>query len=425
MPMFDLPFLYFCAAGIALFLLAVMMIQITRLTPKKAFLINEMEAILQSQCQQIIQRILKEQVEQQQRMSESLLKFAQQNGEAQQLSLHHLQTTLRDNFSELDKQIHGTLQRTTNQLSEQFDKLNQATSTHLLKISEAVEIKLSKGFEKTNETFTNIVQRLALIDDAQKKITDLSQNVVGLQALLSDKRSRGAFGEVQLNVLIDNVLPAQCYRLQHTLSNHARVDCLLLLPEPTGKIAVDAKFPLENYQKYLDQNVDETTRLTAKQQFKIDIKKHIQDISQKYIIPGETCDGAIMFIPAEAIFAEIHTYHADLVEYAWQMRVWLASPSTMMAILTTASSVLKDSATRQQVHVIQEHLRLLAQDFARFDKRMNHLSQHLRQANEDAEQVHISSQKITKRFQQIEKVELDPLLETEASSPTLVLEDKA
>ncbi|MCS5711221.1 DNA recombination protein RmuC [Candidatus Berkiella aquae] len=402
-------------------LLLILLLQMARLGPKNQTFQEALETQLTNQCQQIIQRILKEQVEQQQRMSESLIKFSQQNSEAQQLSLHHLQTTLRDNFSELDKQIHNVLQRTTNHLSEQFDKLNQGTSQHLLKISEAVEIKLSKGFEKTNETFTNIVQRLAIIDDAQKKITDLSQNVVGLQTLLSDKRSRGAFGEVQLNVLINNVLPAHCYRLQHTLSNNARVDCLLLLPEPTGKIAVDAKFPLENYQKYLDLTNDETVRLTAKQQFKIDIKKHIQDISQKYIIPGETSDGAIMFIPAEAIFAEIHTHHADLVEYAWQMRVWLASPSTMMAILTTASSVLKDSATRQQVHVIQEHLRLLAQDFTRFDKRMNHLSQHLRQANEDAEQVHISSQKITKRFQQIEKVELEPLLET---NQPLVLEEK-
>lgn len=419
----DLDILLMLAAGIPLLMLLAIIVMVVRLSQKSQPQFTKLENALATQCQQIIQSILKEQVIQQQRMSESLIKFSQQNSEAQQMSLHHLQTTLRDNFTELDKQIHNSLLRTTTHLSEQFDKLNQGTTQNLLKISEAVEIKLSKGFEKTNETFTNIVSRLAIIDDAQKKITDLSQNVVGLQNLLADKRSRGAFGEVQLNVLIQNVLPTNCYQLQCTLSNNARVDCLLILPEPTGKLAIDAKFPLENYQKYLDLNNEEAVRQAARQQFKIDIKKHIQDISQKYIIPGETSDGAIMFIPAEAIFAEIHTYHVDLVEYAWQMKVWLASPSTMMAILTTASSVLKDSATRQQVHVIQEHLRLLAQDFTRFDKRMTNLSQHLRQANDDAEQVHISSQKITKRFQQIEKVELDPLPETEPEQ-ILALEEK-
>jgi len=418
----NLELVLMLVGGIALLMLAAILVQLSFLRQKNQPLLTTLDDLITTQCQQIIQSVLKEQAVQQQRMSESLIKFSQQNSEMQQVSLHHLQTTLRDNFSELDKQIHNILQRSTTQLSEQFDKLNQATTQNLLKISEAVELRLNKGFEKTNETFTNIVQRLAIIDDAQKKITDLSQNVVGLQNLLSDKRSRGAFGEVQLNVLIQNVLPSHCYQLQCTLSNSARVDCLLLLPEPTGKLAIDAKFPLENYQKYLDVTNDESVRTAAKHQFKIDIKKHIQDISQKYIIPGETSDGAIMFIPAEAIFAEIHSHHVDLVEYAWQMRVWLASPSTMMAILTTASSVLKDSATRQQVHVIQEHLRLLAQDFTRFDKRMTNLSQHLRQANDDAEQVHISSQKITKRFQQIEKVELEPL--TMNTEHTLMLEEK-
>jgi DNA recombination protein RmuC len=323
----------------------------------------------------------------------------------------------------LDKQVHAILQRSTQNLSQQFDKLNESTQKHLLHISESVETKLAKGFEKTNETFTNIIQRLAIIDDAQKKITDLSQNVVSLQEILSDKRSRGAFGEIQLNTLIQNVLPANSYQLQQTLSNGTRVDCLLLLPEPTGKIAIDAKFPLENFKKYADNEKAETERLTAKQQFKVDIKKHIQDISQKYIIPGETGDGALMFIPAEAIFAEIHAHHPDLVDYAMQNRVWLASPTTMMAILTTACAVLKDSATRQQVHVIQEHLRHLAQDFSRFEKRMDNLSRHIQQAQVDAEQVHTSAQKITKRFNQIEKVELAELPSSANEIQTNLLEE--
>lgn len=325
-------------------------------------------------------------------------------------NLVHLQSGLRDHFMSLDKQVHEIMGRTTQHLTNEFEKLNQSTQTNL-----------SKGFEKTNETFLNIVQRLAVIDDAQKKITALSQNVVSLQEILTDKRSRGAFGEVQLNTLIQNVLPPQSYSLQHSLPNGTRVDCLLLLPEPTGKVAIDSKFPLENYQKYVNPDNSDSIRQQAKQQFKIDVKKHIQDISTKYIIPGETSDGALMFIPAEAIFAEIHAHHPDLVEYAWQSRVWLASPSTMMAILTTACAVLKDSATRKQIHIIQEHLRLLAQDFSRFEKRMDNLSKHLQQANEDAEQVHTSAQKISKRFTQIENVELPsetPVLDKDLTTLT-------
>lgn len=310
-------------------------------------------------------------------------------------NLIQLQSVIRENFTAFDKQIHDVMDRASRQLNEKLEK-----------ISGSVENRLAQGFEKTNETFTNIAQRLAIIDDAQKKISALSENVVNLQEILTDKRSRGAFGEVQLQILIQNVLPTQSYSFQHTLSNGTRVDCLLLLPEPSGNVPIDAKFPLENYQKYVDPDNDIMLRQQAKQQFKQDLKKHIQDVSQKYIIPGETSEGALLFIPAEAIFAEIHAHHPDLVEAAWKAKVWLASPSTMMAILTTASAVLKDSATRKQIHVIQDHLRALAQDFLRFEERMTKLSRHLQQANEDAVQVHTSAQKITKRFTQIEKVDL-------------------
>ena len=320
--------------------------------------------------------------------------------EATSKNIIHLQSIIRENFSAFDKQIYDVMDRTHRQMAEQLDK-----------ISGSVENRLAKGFEKTNETFTNIAQRLAIIDDAQKKITALSENVVSSQEILTDKRSRGAFGEVQLHTLIQNVLPSQSYSIQHTLSNGNRVDCLLLLPEPTGNVPVDAKFPLENYQKYVDPELEVSLRQQARQQFKLDVRKHIQDVSEKYIVPGETSDGAILFIPAEAIFAEIHAHHPDLVESAWKAKVWLTSPSTMMAILTTACAVLKDSATRKQIHVIQDHLRSLAQDFLKFEERMTKLSRHLQQANEDAVQVHTSAQKISKRFNQIERVELSDELE--------------
>ena len=254
-----------------------------------------------------------------------------------------------------------------------------------------------------------MIKRLALIDQAQQKITELSSNVISLQAILADKKSRGTFGEVQLGSMIKNLLPDNSYQLQHTLSNGKRVDCMLLLPEPTGKIAVDAKFPLEGYQKLVNADSQSSQYKSLATQFKNDIKKHINDIATKYIIQGETADGAVMFIPAEAIFAEIHANHADLIELAHQSRVWITSPTTMMAVLTTARAVIKDSATREQVHLIQHHLIELSKDFKRFKVRMDQLTKHIQQANQDVEQVQRSSRKISTRFGKIEQVEFESL----------------
>jgi DNA recombination protein RmuC len=284
--------------------------------------------------------------------------------------------------------------------------LTHTTDERLKEISGQVEQRLAAGFEKTTATFTDIIKRLALIDEAQKKITELSTNVMSLQEILADKRSRGAFGEVQLTALLRNVLPEAHFAVQHSLENGKRADCILFLPEPTGNIVIDAKFPLENYRRMLDKHITELDRRAAEQQFRIDIRKHIQDIAEKYIIPGVTADGAMMFIPAEAIFAEIHANYPDLVEESQRARVWLVSPTTMMAILTTARAVLKDAATRKQVNIIQEHLRFLAKDFDRFQKRMDNLAKHIVQAHDDVKDVQISAEKITNRFGKIEKVEI-------------------
>ncbi len=273
-------------------------------------------------------------------------------------------------------------------------------------ISGQVEQRLDKGFEKTTATFIDVVKRLALIDEAQKRIVELSSNVVSLQEVLTDKRSRGAFGEVQMNSLISNVMPEDSYALQHTLSNGTRVDCMMFLPDPTGHIAIDSKFPLDSFQKMMDNDAADADRVLAEKQFRLDIKKHIKDISSKYIIENETADGAIMFIPAEAVFAEIHAHQPALVDEAQRARVWMVSPTTLMAVLTPARAVLKDSATRKQVHVIQDHLVNLAKDFDRFRKRMDNLSKHIKQANKDVDDVHISAAKISGRFEKIEKVEL-------------------
>lgn len=318
-----------------------------------------------------------------------------------------LQDTLSKGIQENRQQLKESLNDYAKELGRRVEQLTHTTESKLKEINSQVEKRLTEGFLKTNETFNDVIKRLALIDAAQKKITELSSSVMNLQEILNDKRSRGTFGEVQLSALIHNMIPEQHFSFQHQLSNHRRPDCMLFLPEPTGNIAIDAKFPLENFRLIVDSAVDEVTRAQALKQFKIDIRKHIQDIADKYIIPGETSDGAVMFIPAEAVFAEIHAHHPDLVTIAQNAKVWMVSPTTMMAILTTARAVLKDAATRKQVHEIQKHLRMLAEDFERFQMRMDNLAKRIAQAHSDVEQVHISSRKISQRFIQIERAELD------------------
>ncbi|MCK4870970.1 MAG: DNA recombination protein RmuC [Gammaproteobacteria bacterium] len=327
--------------------------------------------------------------------------------EHQLKSLKVIQESIQGSMADIRSQVMGTLNHNTDSLTKRVEKLTETTDFRLKEISGQVEKRLSEGFEKTTNIFADVVKRLALIDVAQKKITELSGNVVDLQAILSDKRSRGAFGEVQLSGLIRNTIPERNFELQYTLSNGKRADCILLLPEPTGNLVIDAKFPLESYQRLSDISLAESERRSAEQQFKVDIRKHIHDIADKYIVENETADGAMMFIPAEAVFAEIHAHYPDLVEHSHKKRVWMVSPTTMMAVLTTARAVLKDAATRKQVHVIQEHLGFLGKDFERFQKRMDDLAKHIEQANKDVEHVHKSSRKITSRFSKIEKVELE------------------
>ena len=318
------------------------------------------------------------------------------------------QETLATTLNAMSQQIQESFRLSSDELGKRVEGLTRATDERLREISGQVEKRLADGFEKTTETFTRVLEHLSRIDEAQKKITELSGNVVSLQEVLTDKRSRGAFGEVQLAGLVRNVMPEGSFELQATLSNGRRVDCLLRLPDPTGRVPIDAKFPLESYQRMQDLDLGETERKAAASQFRRDIRKHIGDIAGKYLIPGETADGAVMFIPAEAVFAEIHAHFPDLVEEAQRARVWMVSPTTLMAVLTTARAVLKDDATRKQVHVIQEHLRKLSADFGRFQQRMDKLATHIRQAKEDVDQVNTSARKITGHFEKIERVEIEP-----------------
>ncbi|WP_051304651.1 DNA recombination protein RmuC [Chitinilyticum litopenaei] len=317
-----------------------------------------------------------------------------------------LSTMLSEQAKREMDMLQSMLTASTQQLTASVGELTKTADGRLAEISGKVNERLDEGFKKTNETFANVMARLATIDEAQKKIDGLTTNVVSLQELLGDKRSRGAFGEVQLEHLISNVLPQQVYELQASLPNGTRADCLLRLPEPTGTVAVDAKFPLENYHRMFAAGEDRTV---AQRAFKADVKKHIDDISGKYIIPNVTADGAVMFVPAEAVFAEIHAYHPELVQYAMGKRVWIVSPTTLMAVLNTARAVIKDVETRKQVHIIQEALGKLSAEFGRFDKRMKKLADHIRMAHDDAQEVSITSEKISKRFSEIEQVKLEDL----------------
>ncbi len=365
------------------------------LQEKQSRLMNELSSLLSEKFNQSHEQL-------QQGMNKNRETFDARQLEALKIQ----QDNLTRGMGEVRKQVSEALRQNGDELGKKVDALTRTTDEKLKEISTQVDKRLNEGFEKTTATFADVVKRLAMIDEAQKKITELSGNVVSLQEVLADKRSRGAFGEIQLSGLVRNIMPENSFALQHTLSNKTRVDCMLFLPEPSGNIAIDSKFPLESFRKMTDLECGEADRLSAEKQFKKDIKKHIYDIAKKYIVPGETSDGAVMFIPAEAVFAEIHAHHYELVEEAQRASVWLVSPTTLMAVLTTARSVLKDSATRKQVHLIQDHLVALAKDFSRFQNRMDNLSKHIEQASKDVSDVNMSAKKISSRFEKIEKVEL-------------------
>ena len=336
------------------------------------------------------------------------LQLAQNSSLAQtrETVLETLHKTLSEQGKSQQSLINDTMLKATTTLTQSIESLGKIVDSRLEEIGGKVSERLDEGFKKTNETFANVMARLATIDEAQKKIDGLTVNMVSLQELLGDKRSRGAYGEVQLEGLVRNVLPANSFSMQHSFDNGTRVDCALFLPEPTGTVAVDSKFPLENYHRMFDKSLNKLEQDVATKQFKADLKKHVDDIASKYIIPNVTSDGAVMFIPAEAVFAEIHAYHPDIIDYAMNKRVWVVSPTTLMAVLNTARAVLKDVEMRKQVHIIKDELGKLSKDFERFDSRMKKLADNIRQAHENAQDVHISSQKISRRFAQIERVDL-------------------
>ena len=303
------------------------------------------------------------------------------------------------------------------------EKLSKSTESQSLKLQELVEKRLSAidhrvmtnletGFNKTNETFTNIVERLSKIDEAQKKIDSLSSHITSLQDVLTDKKTRGTFGEVQLSQIMKSVFGEKndsIYQMQYTFNTGVRADAVLFAPEPLGTIAIDSKFPLENYRKMVDMQLSEVDRSIATKQFKLDCKKHIDDISSKYIIEGTTSNQAVMFIPAEAIFATINAYHQDIIDYSQSCRVWLASPTTLMSTLTTIQSILVNLEREKYAAVIHEQLRQLSVEFDRYKDRWESLSRKMDGVSDEFRKINITTEKITKRFNSISQVDKSAL----------------
>ena len=306
-------------------------------------------------------------------------------------------------------QLSETQVTNQNRLIDLMQSQERAVSKKLEERLADLGQRFGEGMEKSRvsqqTSLGELKERLVRIDAAQKNIEELSSQVVGLQDILSNKQARGAFGEVQLADLVKSIMPPNFYSFQATLSGGRRVDCLLNLPYPPGPIAIDAKFPLESYRLLVDAGSDRDKN-QARKLLATDVLKHVSDISEKYIVPGETAESALLFLPSEAVYAELHANLPDVIERSWKSKVWVVSPTTLMATLNTIRAVLKDSQMREQAHVIQREIMILLQDIGRLDGRVGKLENHFRQAEDDLRQIRVSTEKITKRGNKIEEIEL-------------------
>ena len=308
------------------------------------------------------------------------------------------------------KELSNFRKELTESLNDDFYKLETKVENRLIIINEKVNERLEENFNKTNKTFINVLERLSKIDEAQKKIDNLSGDIISLQSILTDKKSRGIFGEVNLKHILVSVFGEnneRIYKLQYTMPNTTIADAIIFAPEPLGNVAIDSKFPLENYQLMVDKNNNIIERQRYEKQFKVDVKKHIDAISQKYIIPGVTANQAIMFLPAEAIFAEINAYHSDIVEYAYKKNVWITSPTTLISTMTTIQVILKNIERDKYAKVVHEELTKLGIEFSRYKERWDKLSRSIEIVSKDVENLNITSDKITKKFESISEVKLD------------------
>ncbi len=299
----------------------------------------------------------------------------------------------------------AALDRMAERLQAQERLIAKMLEERLEGVTRRVNESLEKSAQAQQATIGELRERLVKIDAAQANITELSSQMVSLQSILSNKQARGAFGEVQLRDLVASVLPPQAYEFQAAIGDGKRVDCLLILPNPPGPIAVDAKFPLESYH-LLRAAADDAQRQAAGRAFRLAMTKHINDIGGKYIVAGETAESALMFLPSEAVYAELYANFADVVELSYRARVFIVSPTTLWATLNTIRAVLKDVRMREQAGIIQSEVRALLTDVRRLDDRVAGLKRRFEQTADDFRQIGISTDKVTKRAERIEQLEL-------------------
>jgi DNA recombination protein RmuC len=295
------------------------------------------------------------------------------------------------------------------QIKKDFNDFMLSVENRLDKISGKVDERLKEGFENVDKTFRDIVEGIAKISEAQRKIEQLSGEVVSLQNVLSDKKTRGVFGEIQLENILKSVFgeSRELYDLQYVFDVDGKrviADAVIKAPQ-LGFVAIDSKFPLENYIKMVEAGINEKQKYSSA--FNQNLKKHIDDISDKYIIKGKTADMAIMFLPAEAIFAQINAYHQGVIDYAYKKNVWMASPTTLMALLTTIQAIVRDIKTQKQAKKIQEELIKLSKNFSLYRDRWEKFIKNIDGVSAEAKKIHITTQKISNAFERIEKVDFD------------------
>lgn len=320
-----------------------------------------------------------------------------------------LGSVMNENSQNLTININKFKDEFKQSINEDFEGLNKKIENRLDMMNSKVEERLSKGFEETTKTFGNVLERLSKIDEAQKKIETLSTNIVSLQDVLTDKKSRGIFGEVQLYQILASIFGEKndkIYATQYKLSNGTIADSILFTPEPMGNIAIDSKFPLENYRKIYNQELTEIERIQARKDFVSNMKKHIDAISNKYIIENETSDQAILFLPAEAIFAEINAYHSDILDYANKKNVRITSPTTLMSILTIVQVTMKNIERNKYANIIHEELSKLQEEFVRYETRWTSLQKDIEKVTKDVKEIATTSTKISKRFTEISNVKI-------------------
>lgn len=311
-------------------------------------------------------------------------------------------------LGEGQERLAGGLHHVSEAQAKQQTSMLQLMEKRLADVQLQMNENLQGSARRTAHSLGELQQRLTAIDKAQDNITKLSGDVLSLQDILSNKQTRGAFGEIQLNDIVSKALPSDSYSLQATLSNGRRADCLIHLPNPPGPIAIDSKFPLEPYEALRNATSDWELNEAARQ-LRTAVKKHIKDISEKYILEGETADGALMFLPSEAVYAELHANFPELVREGFSARVWIVSPTTCMATLNTMRAILKDARMREQAGAIRRELGLLYQDVDRLGTRVENLDRHFTQAAKDITEIKISADKAGKRARRLDNFDFEEI----------------